>query len=153
MPHMLNALLSVLVVAGLLAGPSLRPGLGLLLGLTGSTIANQVVWLASPGVWSHVATPWLASVAGALGAVVVWSLVRTSPTVAELVGADDTRVSGVGGTSGVTGRSVAGDDETDRFDDEDDTRVDVLGPAMGTSARRGRGPDPTRPTHVRTLGR
>jgi hypothetical protein len=83
---LLNALLSVLAVAGLLAAPSLRPGLALLLSLTGSVIANQVVWIASPGIWSHPVTPWLASAAGTLVAVAVWSALRTSPRVVELVG-------------------------------------------------------------------
>ena len=119
MPHLLNALLSVLVVAGLLAGPSLRPGVGLLLGLAGSTIANHVVWLASPDVWSHAVVPWLASVGGALGAVAVWSLLRNSPDLAELVGAE------------VTGPA-------DPLDDEDEPAVDRIDPVSGTPARHPR---------------
>jgi len=121
MPHLLNALLSVLVVAGLLAGPSLRPGVGLLLGLAGSTIANHVVWLASPDVWSHAVVPWLASVGGALGAVAVWSLLRNSPRLAELVGAE------------VTGPADPLDDE-----DEDEPAADCIDPVSGTPARHPR---------------
>jgi hypothetical protein len=88
MPHLVNALLSVLVVTGLLAGPSLHPRLALFLGVTGSVIANHLVWLAAPGLWSHAATPWVASVGGALVAVAAWSLLRTSPTAAGLVDPD-----------------------------------------------------------------
>jgi uncharacterized membrane protein YeaQ/YmgE (transglycosylase-associated protein family) len=93
MPHLVNALLSVLVVTGLLAGPSLRPRLGLFLGLTGSVIANHLVWLTAPDLWSHALTPWVASVGGALIAVAVWSLLRTSPTAASLVDPDAAELS------------------------------------------------------------
>ncbi|PZE82479.1 hypothetical protein DEI91_11745 [Curtobacterium sp. MCBD17_032] len=88
MPHLINALLSVLVVTGVLAGPSLRPRLALLLGVTGSVVANHLVWLVAPRVWSHALTPWAASVGGALLTVAAWSLLRTSPTAASLVDPD-----------------------------------------------------------------
>lgn len=87
MPHLLNALLSVVAVAGLLAGPSLRPRLALLLGLGGSVVANQFVWMLAPGLWAHPLAPWVASTVGAITAVALWSLLRTSPTVLDLVGA------------------------------------------------------------------
>ncbi|WP_220034500.1 hypothetical protein, partial [Curtobacterium sp. MCPF17_047] len=90
MPHLLNALTSVLVVAGLLASQSLRPGLGLLLSLAGSVIANQLVWIISPTAWSHLVTPWLASASGTLVAVALWSVLRTSPRVLDLLGATAT---------------------------------------------------------------
>ncbi|WIB27366.1 hypothetical protein [Curtobacterium sp. MCSS17_015] len=97
MPHLVNALLSVLVVTGLLAGPSLRPRLALFLGVTGSVIANHLVWLAAPVLWSHVLTPWAASVSGALVAVAIWSLLRTSPTAASLVDPDAAALQDVAG--------------------------------------------------------
>ncbi|PZE62614.1 hypothetical protein [Curtobacterium sp. MCBD17_021] len=97
MPHLVNALLSVLVVTGLLAGPSLRPRLALFLGVTGSVIANHLVWLTAPVLWSHVLTPWAASVSGALVAVAIWSLLRTSPTAASLVDPDAAALQDVAG--------------------------------------------------------
>ncbi|PYY49476.1 hypothetical protein [Curtobacterium sp. MCBD17_023] len=131
MTHLVNALLSVLVVTGLLAGPSLRPRLALFLGGTGSVVANHLVWLVAPDLWSRALTPWVASVGGALVAVAAWSLLRTSPTAANLV---DPQV------------AVSGDVADDATEQEDQapSGVGAHGVAMGAPAPSSATPGPVR---------
>jgi hypothetical protein len=133
MPHLVNALLSVLGVTGLLAGPSLRPRLGLFLGVTGSVIANYLAWLAAPGLWSHALTPWAASAGGALIAVAAWSLLRTSPTAASLVDPDAAELS---------------DGADDPCDQEDPAPSEVI---ELDAASRPTAPSSTTPEPVRRL--
>jgi hypothetical protein len=88
MLHLVNALVAVLVVTGALAVASLRPRTALLLGSTGSVIAEFVMWVAAPAAWSHPLAPWTCALLGTVTAVAVWSLVRATPWLTDLVGSD-----------------------------------------------------------------
>ena len=77
MPHLLNALLSVLVVTASLALTSLDRRTAALLGATGSLTGTFLAWVVAPHLWSSTPLlPWAAAVAGTILLVAGWTAVR-----------------------------------------------------------------------------
>lgn len=88
MLHLVNTLVAVVVVTGALAVASLRPRTALLLGSTGSVVAEFLMWVAAPEAWRHPLAPWVCALLGTVTAVAAWSLVRATPWLTDLVGSD-----------------------------------------------------------------
>ncbi|WP_065963744.1 hypothetical protein [Curtobacterium sp. UCD-KPL2560] len=94
MAALINALLAVAVTTTALTATSLDRRTAALLGATGGTVGNFLVWVVAPGAWADGwLLPWIAAVVGTVALIAGWSATRayagiTRPARSEPV--DDT---------------------------------------------------------------